>query len=159
MVTTWDGGALTAFSHDIVVSDKRNPRVNANGNVFFGDWHNDSFTMINPAGNSDTTIPVPSIDDRFSMQPFTRQSGWANPSPTWGNEIIIQDYIASGSLTMDQKGRVWLSARVSKEAPAFCRPARAIRMRRSTDDGRGQELRRLRPGHAEVGDDPHLLRQ
>jgi streptogramin lyase len=122
VVTTWDAGNFTAFSHDIVVSDKRDPTVNANGRVFFGDWHNDSFTIVNPEGNSDTTIPVPSIDDRFSLQPFTRQSGWANPSPTWGDEVIIQDRVASGSLAMDQRGRIWLSARVTGEAPDFCRP-------------------------------------
>jgi streptogramin lyase len=122
VVTTWDAGAFTAFSHDIVVSDKRNPSVNANGSVYFGDWHNDSFTTIDPKGNSDTTIPVPSTDPRSSFQPFTRQSGWANPSPTWGHEIIVDDRIASSSLTMDQRGRVWLSARVSSEVPDFCKP-------------------------------------
>lgn len=122
VVTTWDGGNLTAFPHDIVASDKRDPTVNAKGRVYFGDWHNDSFTIVDPTGNSDTTIPVPSIDDRVSFEPFTRQSGWANPSPTWGSEIIVQDRVASGSLTMDQRGRVWLSARVSKEAADFCRP-------------------------------------
>ena len=31
VVTTWDGGSGNTFSHDIVASDKRNPRVNANG--------------------------------------------------------------------------------------------------------------------------------
>lgn len=122
MVTTWDAGAATAFSHDIIASDKRDPTVNANGKVYFGDWHNDSFTIIDPGVNSDTTISVPTIADRFSFQPFTRQSGWANPSPTWGNEIIVQDYVASSSLTMDQKGRIWLSARVENGAPDFCQP-------------------------------------
>ena len=122
VVTTWDAGADTAFSHDIVASDKRDPTVNANGNVYFGGWHNDTFTMVDPVGNSDTTIPVPTLDDRFSFRPFTRQSGWANPSPTWGDEVIAQDYVAPSSLTMDQQGRVWLSARVNNEAPAFCQP-------------------------------------
>jgi hypothetical protein len=121
VVTTWDGGALTAFSHDIVVSDKRNPAVNANGPVFFGDWHNDAFTMIDTRGNSDTTIQVPTIDPRSSFPTFTRQSGWANPSPTWGNEVIIDDRVASSSLAMDHKGRIWLSARVAK-LPDFCKP-------------------------------------
>jgi hypothetical protein len=122
VVTTWDGGSGNTFSHDIVASDKRNPRVNANGNVYFGDWHNDGFVIVDPVRNTETTIPVPSIDNRFSFQPFTRQTGWANPSPTRGNEVIVQDYIASGSLAMDQRGRVWLSARVAREAQDFCKP-------------------------------------
>jgi streptogramin lyase len=122
VVTTWDGGAPTAFSHDIVASDKRNPRVNANGNVFFGDWHNDTLTAVDPVRHTETSIQVPSIDDRFSLPTFTRQSGWANPSPTHGEQVIVQDHIASGSLAMDHRGRVWLSARVAREAPDFCRP-------------------------------------
>ena len=120
VVTTWDAGALTAFSHDIVVSDKRDPSVNANGPVYFGDWHNDAFTIIDTSANSDATIQVPTIDPRSSFPTFTRQSGWANPSPTWGNEVIIDDRVASSSLAMDHKGRIWLSARVAK-LPDFCK--------------------------------------
>jgi hypothetical protein len=122
VVTTWDAGANTAFSHDLIASDKRNPSVNANGPVYFGDWHNDGFTTVDTARNSDTTVSVPTIDPRSSLPTFTRQSGWAHPSPTWGNERIIDDRVASGSLTMDQRGRLWVSARVTADASAFCKP-------------------------------------
>jgi hypothetical protein len=121
VVTTWDAGSDRAFSHDIVASDKRDPTVNANGNVYFGDWHNNAFTMVDPVGNSDTTIQVPTLEDQSTFRPFTRQSGWANPSPTWGDEVISQDFVASSSLAMDQQSRVWLSARVLRAAPDFCR--------------------------------------
>jgi streptogramin lyase len=122
VVTTWDAGAGTAFSHDIVASDKRDPSVNANGNVYFGDWHNDTFTIVDPNRNADRTIPVPTLDDRFSFRPFTRQTGWANPGLTFGDEVMVQDFVAPSSLTMDQRGRVWISARVSNSAPDFCQP-------------------------------------
>jgi streptogramin lyase len=117
----WNAGA-TVFSHDIVASDKRDPSVNANGNVYFGDWHNDTFTIVDPNRNADRTIPVPTLDDRFSFRPFTRQTGWANPGLTFGDEVMVQDFVAPSSLTMDQRGRVWISARVSNSAPDFCQP-------------------------------------
>lgn len=136
VVTTWDAGALTAFSHDIVASDKRNPSVNAGGPVFFGDWHNDAFTFVDPTTNTDTTIQVPTIDPRSSFPTFTRQTGWAHPSPTWGNEVIIDDRVASSSLAMDHKGRIWVSARVAK-LPDFCKAGSGNKF--AANDGTNQD--------------------
>lgn len=120
VVTTWDASVDTAFSHDIVASDKRDPTVNANGNVFFADWHNDTIEAVDPVRHLSTTLVVPTIGDRFSVRPFTRQAGWENPSLTFGNDVMVQDYIAPGSLAMDQQGRVWVAARISTGAPDFC---------------------------------------
>jgi len=122
VVTTWDASAETAFSHDIVASDKRDPSVNAGGNVYFADWHHDALEIVNPNTNTAQTVPVPTLGDRFAMRPFTRQTGWANPGPTFGDEVIAEDFVAPGSLAMDQKGRVWVSANINTETPDFCQP-------------------------------------
>jgi hypothetical protein len=45
-----------------------------------------------------------------------------NPSIIWGEEIIYDGVTQANHLTMDERGRVWMTARINTDAnPAYCR--------------------------------------
>ena len=60
VITMWDWGRDTSYIHDEIVTDKRNPRVNAGGPVYGVDGGHGALVEVNPLRNSarSTTIPV-----------------------------------------------------------------------------------------------------
>jgi hypothetical protein len=120
VITTWDAADETAFVHDVISTDKRNPTVNAGGEIYGGEFHNDTFAIVDPVANTDELIPIPTLVDRSLIPTFTRTSGWTDPSPTWGVEQIIEDRVRPNGITMDQKGRVWNTANIHNALPSFC---------------------------------------
>ena len=84
---------------------------------------------------------------RFSFRPFTRQVGWANPSPTWGNEVMVQDYVASSSLTMDPAGPCLVVGQGRQRGAGLlsARFGQSVRRNRP-DHGEREGLRHVRPG-------------
>jgi hypothetical protein len=105
----------------VVSTDKRTPTVNARGPIYGVEFHNDGLVVLDPVRHTDRTIPIPAQIDKSTMRTFTRQT-MDNPSVTWGEEIIVRDRSNPNHLTMDERGRVWMTAAVNTtETPAYCR--------------------------------------
>jgi hypothetical protein len=125
VITLWDVANTIPFVHDVVSTDKRNPRVNSNGLVYGVEFHNDGLVVLDPVKHTDRTLTIPAEIDKAKMRTFTRLT-MDNPSPTWGEEIIVRDHSNPNHLTMDGQGRVWMTAAVNvAETPAYCRAGSA----------------------------------
>src|SRR5262245_39737985 len=59
VVTLWDVSTPTAFVHDIVSTDKRNPTANAYGPVYGVEFHHDSVMVLDPRRNTADLVPIP----------------------------------------------------------------------------------------------------
>ncbi len=109
VVTMWDWGHDYSFVHDEVTSDKRNPRVNANGPVYGVSMSDDRLVIIDPVRHNATSLQVPVRDPRtpsyFPLEDF-------EPSPFWGDEAIMNAPANIHNPMMDGKGRVWLTSSV-----------------------------------------------
>jgi hypothetical protein len=122
VITEWDAGNEIPFIHHVASTDKRNPTLNRDGLVHGVEFHNDWLAVVDPVKNTDRLIKIPTQIDRSLIPTFTRQTGWTDPSPTWGMDVVIRDHANPNHLTQDKKGRVWITARVNvNETPAFCR--------------------------------------
>jgi hypothetical protein len=121
VLSEWDISTPTSFVHDLTTTDKRNPTLNGYGKVYGVEFHHNSLVELDPVKNTTRLLPIPTRDDRSVMTPFTRQQVDL-PSPTWGDEVIFQDYVQPNHLTMDDRGRVWASAAIRKlDNPSYCK--------------------------------------
>ena len=120
VITLWDVSTPTAFVHDVSATDKRNPTMNGYGPIYGVEFHHDSLMMLDPVKNTTELIKIPTRTEKASLRPFTAQTNDL-PSPVWGDEIIFTDYVNPNNLTMDDRGRVWMSAQIRQtDNPAYC---------------------------------------
>jgi hypothetical protein len=119
ILTTWDWSRPTAYLHDLIGTDRRNPRVNTNGK-FYGspEESTDYVPILDPVTHTATEVKHPVRDPNT---PSSRQNPMA-PSPHWGAEPIWDSQTSMHNPMMDEKGRVWFTARVRPPAnPDFCK--------------------------------------
>lgn len=127
VLTIWDGGSPTSFMHDMISTDKRAPTVNANGPVYGIDYHNGTLVIVDPVKDTNEIIPLPTLDDKSKMianQVGRVEPADALPSPYFSAEEFnpIDDPTNPNSLTMDDRGRVWMTSGVrSPQNPDICR--------------------------------------
>ncbi len=118
VITQWDWADPTAYLHDEVSTDKRNPTVNANGPIYGAlEASADYIPVLDPVRNTIRQVPVPVRD------PDTPRAGGPNlaPSPYWGDEAIWNSQANVHNPMIDQDGRVWLTSRVrGPDNPAVC---------------------------------------
>jgi hypothetical protein len=124
VITEWDWGIPTEYFHDEIATDRRNPRLNANGAVYgVHEVSTDTISVLDPVHNSASELPVPVRDPNT---PFSAPQDMSDPSPYWGNDLIWNSKANVHSLMMDAKGRVWTAATIRPPAtPAFCREGSA----------------------------------
>ena len=119
VITQWDWADPKAYLHDVVSTDRRNPRVNANGPVYGAlELSADYTPVLNPVTNTASRIPLTVRD------PNTPPTSAAMPetSPYWGDEPIWTSKNNVHNPMLDQKGRVWLTSTVRPAAnPADCK--------------------------------------
>jgi hypothetical protein len=119
VLTLWDWSRPTAYLHDLIGTDRRNPIVNANGKLYgTTEESTDYIPVLDPGHNSVAEIKHPVRD------PNTPSSKTApmEPSPYWGDEAIWDSQTSMHNPMMDEKGRVWFTARVRPPAnPDFCK--------------------------------------
>jgi hypothetical protein len=85
------------------------------------EFHNDGLVVLDPKNHTERTITIPAQVDKSLMRTFTPLT-MDHPSLNFGDEIVIRDHSNPNHLTMDARGRIWLSAAVNVTAtPAFCR--------------------------------------
>jgi hypothetical protein len=119
VLTLWDWSRPTAYLHDLTPTDRRNPTVNANGKLYgTTEESTDYLPVLDPAHNSVSEIKHPVRDPNTP----TTKTAAMEPSPYWGAEPIWDSQSVTHNPMMDEKGRVWFTARIRPAAnAAFCK--------------------------------------
>jgi hypothetical protein len=120
VITLWDWADPTAYLHDIVSTDRRDPTVNAGGPVFGAlELSADYTPVLNPETHTAYEIP---LNVRDPATPPASAPSMAAPSPYFGDEVIWDGKTNVHNPMLDASGRVWLTATVRpRQNPDFCR--------------------------------------
>src|SRR5258706_944886 len=85
VITLWDWSRPTAYLHDEISTDKRNPTLNANGLIFGStELSTDFVPVLDPVHNQAMEIKHPGRDPKTPPAKTDRLA----PSPYWGAEPI-----------------------------------------------------------------------
>lgn len=118
VITQWDWADPKAYLHDEISSDKRDPRVNANGLIYgSAEESRDYMPVLDPVHNAASRVKVPYRDPDTPGQPKPMQA-----SVFWGDEAIWDSNTTVHNPMFDERGRVWITSRIrGRENPAFCK--------------------------------------
>ena len=119
VITQWDWADPKAYLHDVVSTDRRNPRVNPNGPVYGAlELSADYVPVLNPVTNTASQVPLTVRDPNT---PPTNPA-MPEPSPYWADEVIWTSKNNVHNPMLDHKGRVWLTSTVRPAAnPPECK--------------------------------------
>lgn len=119
VITSWDWSEPTAYLHDSISTDKRNPTVNANGKIYGSPEESTDFAPVfDPKTHSRSSFVMPVRDPNT---PSTKNNPMA-PSPFWGDKPIWDSQTSMHNPMFDEKGRVWYTSRVGPpENPDWCK--------------------------------------
>ncbi len=120
VITLWDWSRPTAYLHDEISTDRRNPRVNANGKIYASTEDSTDFIpVLDPKTNTATEVLHPVRDPNT---PSSKNSPFG-PSAYWGAEPIWDSKTLDHNPMMDEKGRIWFTSRIRpSKNPDFCKP-------------------------------------
>ena len=119
VLTLWDWSTPTAYLHDLIGTDRRKPTLNPYGR-FYGATEDstDDFPVLDPRTNTVSQVRHPVRDPKT---PSSKASPM-QPSPYWGKEPIWDSQTSLHNPMMDEKGRVWFTARVRHpNNPDWCK--------------------------------------
>jgi len=121
VITLWDWSQPTAYLHDAVSTDRRDPHVNANGKLYGSpEDSTDYVPVLDPKRNSADEVfhPVRDPDTPSSKDnPFGPSALWG-PKPIWNSRTLNHNPM------MDEKARVWFTSRVRpNKNPDWCKGA------------------------------------
>ena len=119
VITQWDWADPTAYLHDLVSSDRRDPTVNAYGKLYGAlEASADYLPVLDPVNHTLDRIPLTMMDPEagpVSGPPLAE-------SPFWGDEAIWDSRANVHNPMLDEEGRVWITARVrGRDNPDWCR--------------------------------------
>ena len=119
VITQWDWADPKAYLHDLVSTDRRNPRLNAHGKLYGAlEASADYLPVLDPVRHEAARVP---LTVRDSTTPPTSAQMPA-PSPYWGDEAIWTSRNNVHNPMFDERGRVWITSAVRPpDNPAFCR--------------------------------------
>ena len=119
VLSLWDWSTPTGYMHDLISTDRRKPTVNAYGKLYGAtEESTDYFPVLDPNTHTASQLKHPVRDPNT---PSSRTATMA-PSPYWGSEPIWDSQTSIHNQMMDEKGRVWATARVRPPAnPDYCR--------------------------------------
>jgi hypothetical protein len=119
VITGWDWADPKAYLHDVVSTDRRNPRINANGPVYGAlELSADYVPVLDPMSHTSSKVP---LTVRDANTPPTSPK-MPQPSPYWGDEVLWNSKNNVHNPMLDEKGRVWLTSAVRPAAnPDFCK--------------------------------------
>ncbi len=120
VITLWDWSRPTAYLHDEISTDRRNPRVNANGKIYASTEDSTDFIpVLDPKTNTATEVLHPVRDPNT---PSSKNNPFG-PSAYWGAEPIWDSKTLDHNPMMDEKGRIWFTSRIRpSKNPDFCKP-------------------------------------
>ena len=119
VLTLWDWSTPTGYLHDLIGTDRRKPTVNPYGKLYGAtEESTDFFPILDPMRNTATQVKHPVRDPDT---PSSKSAPMA-PSVYWGAQPIWDSQTTLHNPMMDERGRVWFTARVRAPAnPDFCR--------------------------------------
>jgi hypothetical protein len=119
VITQWDWADPKAYLHDLVSTDRRNPRVNANGPMYGSlELSADYLPVLDPSRHTATQVKLTVRDPNT---PRTSAS-MPQPSPYWGDEPIWTSRNNVHNPMMDEQGRVWITSAIRPPAnPDYCK--------------------------------------
>ncbi|MEO6528959.1 MAG: carboxypeptidase-like regulatory domain-containing protein [Gemmatimonadaceae bacterium] len=119
VITEWDWADPKAYLHDVVSTDRRNPRVNANGLLYGAlELSADYLPVLDPVHNTASRVPLTVRDT--SMPPAAGPGG--APSAYWGDTVVWNSKANVHNPMLDEKGRVWITSAIrGADNPAFCK--------------------------------------
>ena len=105
--------------HDVVSTDRRNPRINAKGPVYGSlELSADYVPVLNPVTHAASRVPLTVRDPNTP----TTSADMPEESPYWGDEAIWTSKNNVHNPMLDHKGRAWLTSTVRPAAnPAECK--------------------------------------
>ena len=119
VITLWDWSHSTAYLHDAVSTDRRNPTVNANGKIYAStEDSTDLVPVLDPKTNTAAEVLHPVRDPNTPSS----KSNPFGPSAYWGSEPIWDSKTLNHNPMMDEKGRIWYTSRIRpSKNPDFCK--------------------------------------
>jgi hypothetical protein len=120
VITEWDWADPKSYLHDVVSTDRRNPRVNANGLLYGAlELSSDYLPVLDPVHNTVSRVPLTVRDT--TLGPATGEPSGA-PSAYWGDTVLWTSKANVHNPMFDEKGRVWITAAIrGADNPAFCK--------------------------------------
>ena len=119
VITMWDWGSNKTYLHDAISTDNRNPTINANGPIYGSpEESTDWVPILDPIHNKATQIKHPYRDPKTPSSTDLPHG----PSAYWGEDPIWDGHTSIHNPIIDEKGRVWFTARIRPPAnPDFCK--------------------------------------
>ena len=119
VLTQWEWTDEMGKIHDEASTDKRNPRVNANGPIYGVDIANDNLAILDPITHTATMLRIPTLVDRSTMRASYAQSGY--PPSRLANLARFNPASIHNPM-LDSQGRVWYTAtlRPPADQPGWC---------------------------------------
>jgi hypothetical protein len=119
VITQWDWADPKAYLHDLVSTDRRNPRVNANGPMYGSlELSADYLPVLDPTRHTTTQVKLTVRDPNTPRTSATMP----HPSPYWGDEPIWTSRNNVHNPMMDEQGRVWITSAIRPPAnPDYCK--------------------------------------
>src|SRR5499427_4627533 len=121
VVTVYDWSDPKHYLHDLALTDKRKPTVNAYGPIYgAAELSTDNLPVLDPVKITKTTMPVPIRDQDAPSSALANPV--VAPSPYFGAEQVWDSRVNAHNPMMDQDGRVYYTAqsRSPQHPPAYC---------------------------------------
>jgi hypothetical protein len=119
VLTLWDWSTPTAYLHDLIGTDRRKPTLHSNGKLYgTPEDSTDYFPVLDPRTHTTSQVKHPVRDPKT---PSTKANPML-PSAHWGEQPIWDSQTSMHNPIMDEKGRVWFTARVQHPLnPEWCK--------------------------------------
>jgi hypothetical protein len=119
VLTLWDWSRSTGYMHDLIGTDRRNPTLFPNGKLYGAPEDSSDFVpILDPRTNQVSEIRHPVRDPKTPSS----KSNPMQPSAVWGDKPIWDSKTSIHNPMMDERGRVWFTARVRHpDNPGFCK--------------------------------------
>jgi hypothetical protein len=126
VVTTWDWSAPDKYMHDLISSDRRDPKVNANGPLYGSpEYSTDSSPILDPKTNSISFFKMPVADPAMPVSLGPGHAGAVKPiepSAYWGSQVLWDTRANNHNAMFGKDGRVWLASTVrGMDNPEWCK--------------------------------------
>jgi hypothetical protein len=148
VITQWDWADPKAYLHDSISTDKRNPNLNANGLIYGSpEESRDYLPVLDPVHSTISQVKVLYRDPDTPGQPKP-----LNSSAVWGDEAIWDSHTTVHNPMFDERGRVWLTARIrASDNPSFCKAGSSLPLAKLTPVERsGRQLEMYDPATKQI---------
>jgi hypothetical protein len=149
VVTVYDWLSPKYYIHDLALTDRRKPTVNAFGPIYgAAELSTDDLPVLDPVKITKTTMKVPVRDQDVPSSALANPV--VAPSPYFGSEQVWDSRVNAHNPMMDQDGRVYYTAQVRspKNPPKYCaaesgHPSAKVYPLTRTPDGFVQNSRQI----------------